>query len=197
MTTIRYSTAMKATKEQTQEMTDNKLVAELNEKKRFYCNNPLYEIIENGNVNVKPYFDYEEYFDDRATEEYKDKKIREIKKFARLVFGDDAEFAISESIYNEKMTHNNEQKYKLSLHFVIYNVTIQYDALINLTKLLKDVFVNIGIDTEPYKSYQKFRIIGTSKKDMNSPLSVVKCSKLARHFITNPTNEDNYTISSE
>lgn len=178
---MKITSNLKTKKGAEQKITSNDLVTML--KNQNYDNRPIYEIIDDTNTHVKPYIDYELYFNDPITKEQTHEYIIQVKKyFCNILNTDNLKFAISESFYDVPDDNN---KYKMSFHVVVSNYKINYKSLGSIIKSTC-VLLN-GVDIKVYGSYQKFRLITTSKTNTNSPLIIIEDEKHKHHFITETT----------
>ena len=142
-----------------------------------------YEMVSNVKF-IKPYFDIDvkpthDKFDELY--ETKDTVLNECLDILRAKYGEDSEFAVSDS---------SKPNVKISYHIVIWNKKTTMASMYSSTRKLPFPF-----DKNPYikkeeQTYQKFRLVYTSKEGEKRPLIPITCiNEVTKHFISNPTQD--------
>jgi len=176
---ITFSEKKECRKGQEKHAEAKKIVSKLSK----YKNKPIFEIITPKHKYIRPYFDMELYR--KGNEAEFDKFKKNTIEFVNPAI----EFIISklEGVRKEDLAIS-ESKYKdkISFHIIIPNKQILYTDLYTFQNIYKDEFKKYMIDTSVYPKtgYQKFRLIGTSKRGKNSPLKIVQRDNIYEHFIT-------------
>lgn len=177
---IKIVQSLESKKKDHQIFNANDLVKKI--EKNEYRNIPLFEIIDETNEYIKPYFDYESYHKKKITDERRTSILLKLKSTIKnILFFCDPSFSISESTYTSK---NDDGLYKYSFHITCPNIIIKKNNFFELVKSMKLLFKKNDLDTAPYMNYQKFRLVGTSKKDTKSPLKIIEDENYLNHFIT-------------
>lgn len=205
---VRYLKSQFETKAKIQKkLSDVQLVQKLKnpKNKELFENNGWYEVInakinhecDFENIYVHPYFDIDCPIND-LTELEKKKQEKKVITDALVYLYDIFELEIT---YNDKgylvrdfkshfavsaSTYPN----KISFHVIIHTKEVPYIWLCNWIKINKESLQKLFIDTDPYHSYQTFRLIGTSKQGKKAPLIPYEFegytnTNYLQHLITN------------
>ena len=180
---ILYTKSLTTKKNEEEQQSDTQLVKHLQKQREFFQNAELYEVIGFDETPfVKPFFDFDCSEKDHPTtfSTYMGQKA-ELDAKARAFIASafqvsPADLAVSESLYTDK----------ISFHYVVTNRKVKYTDLKAWAEQHSQTFRELFLDRSVYRSYGKFRMIGTSKQGKRSPLQPLTFHEdLSKHFISN------------
>ena len=186
---MNFSRSLKTCKNEVENMPTDQIVKMILSDKTRFNDNPVFEIIDEHNEYVKPYFDFEMYSETNLNDSNKKDYVLKIKAgISQILQKNDLKFATSYSRYTSH-DEKHDNLFKISFHATITNYKIKYASLQKIISNNKKLMNENFFDMSVYSKYQKFRVVCTSKKGKQAPLTIHENNEHADHFITNPKSD--------